>query len=220
MTPNSSHPPIAFKLASPFSIFYGYNDLFQQHLFSLCCTSPTFANNLDQIFTDQIDAFTNDMSDSASAIFVPSHSSSPTNNRAGSTPYVVASPPPDSPTDSEAAWPHQMMLEHIATILGTDVEEVCRHFPTPRSLLPINIPPPCLLTPNVAIPSSPTLQYPGTELENYVDPSYPNSPPSVSPSSPVDPLTLVIIAEGEQYENEEEWENSIAQDPQLCQASP
>jgi len=77
------------------------------------------------------------------------------------------------------------MLEHVATLLGADVEEVHRRFPTPRSLLPINIPPPRPLSPYVAIPSSPTLQYPGTELENYVDPSYPNSPPSVSPS----PLT-------------------------------
>jgi len=78
------------------------------------------------------------------------------------------------------------MLEHVATMLGTDVEEVRHHFPTPRSLLPIDIPPPRLLTPNVAIPSSPTLQYPGTELEHYVDPSYPNSPPSITPSPPAD----------------------------------
>ena len=78
------------------------------------------------------------------------------------------------------------MLEHVATMLGTDVEEVRHHFPTPRSLLPIDIPPPRPLTPNVAIPSSPTLQYPGTELEHYVDPSYPNSPPSVTPSPPAD----------------------------------
>jgi len=160
------------------------------------------------------------MSDAASAIFVPSRSASPTNDRAGSTPYVVASPPPDSPTDSEAAWPHQMMLEHVATMLRTDVEEIRHQFPTPRSLLPIDVPPPCPLTPNVAIPSSPTLQYPGTELEDYVDPSYPNSPPIGSPSSSIDPSTLVIIADGLQYESEEEWENSLGQGPQLCQPSP
>ena len=155
------------------------------------------------------------MSDANSAIFVPSCSTSPTNDCAGSTPYIVASPPPDSPTDSEAAWPYQMMLEHVATILGTDVEEVRHHFPTSRSLLPINIPPPHPLTPNVAIPSSPILQYPGTELENYVDPSYPNSPPSVSPSSLADPSTLVIVTEDEQCKNEEEWENRIMPNPQL-----
>ena len=136
------------------------------------------------------------MSDTTSTIFVPSCSPSLTNDHAGSTPYIVASPPPDSPTDSEAAWPYQIMLKHVATMLGTNVEEVRRHFPTNRSLLPIDVPPPCPLTPNIAIPSSPTLQYPGTELEHYVDPSYPNSPLAVSPSSSTNPLTLVIIADG------------------------
>jgi len=160
------------------------------------------------------------MSDADSAIFVPSRSPSPIDNHAGSTPYVVASPPPDSPTDSEAAWPHQMMLKHVTTILGADIEEVCCRFPTNRSLLPIDIPPPCPLTPNIAIPSSPTLQYPGTELEHYVDPSYPNSPPSATPSSPIDPSSLIIVTDREQYENEEEWENSIAQEPQLHRSLP
>jgi len=158
------------------------------------------------------------MSDATSAIFVPSRSSSPTNDRAGSTPYVVDSPPPDSPTDSEMAWPHQMMLEHVATILGTDVAEVRCHFPTPCLLLPIDIPPPRPLTPNVAIPSSPTLQYPGTELENYVDPSYPNSPPIDSPLT--DPSALVIISDGPQYESEEDHKNSLGQGPQLRRPSP
>jgi len=97
------------------------------------------------------------MSDATSASFVPSCSSSPTNDRAGSTPYVVASPPLDSPTNSEAAWPHQMMLKHVAVMLGADIEEVRRHFPTNRSLLPIDVPPSCPLSPNIAIPSSPTL---------------------------------------------------------------
>jgi len=133
---------------------------------------------------------------------------------------MVASPPPDSPTDSEVAWPHQMMLKHVATMLGTDIKEVHCHFPANHSLLPIDVPPPCPLTPYIAIPSSPTLQYPGTELEHYVDPLYPNNPLSVSPSSPINPSTLVIIAEGEQYENEEEWENHIQHGPQLCYLSP
>jgi len=148
------------------------------------------------------------MSDAASAIFIPSRSPSPAQDSAGGTPYVVTSPPPDSPTDSEMAWPHQMMLEHVATLLGTDVEEVRRRFPTPQSLLPIDIPPPRPLTPNVAIPSSLTLQYPGTELEDYVNPSYPNSPPIESSPLSIDSSTLVIIADGPQYENEEDWENS------------
>ena len=160
------------------------------------------------------------MSDANSAIFIPSRSPSPVDERAGSTPYIVASPPPDSPTNSEVAWPHQMMLEHVVTILGADVEEVCCHFPTNCSLLPIDVPPPCPLTPYVAIPSSPTLQYPGTKLEHYVDPSYPNSPPSVSPSSSIDPSMLVIFTEGEQYENEKEWENCVECNPQLCRLSP
>ena len=87
------------------------------------------------------------MSDADSAIFVSSHSASPTNNRAGSTPYVIASPPPDSPTNSEVAWPYQMMLEHVATIFGMDVEEVHCRFPTNRSLLPIDVPPPHPVSP-------------------------------------------------------------------------
>jgi len=101
------------------------------------------------------------------------------------------------------------MLEHIANMLRADIEEVCACFPTNQSLLPIDVPPPCPLTPNVTIPSSPTLQYPGTELEHYVDPLYPSSPPSISPSSPINPSMLVIIAEGEQYKNEEAWENHV-----------
>jgi len=112
------------------------------------------------------------------------------------------------------------MLEHVSTILGVDMEEVRRHFPDNRSLLPIDIPPPRPLTPYVTTPSSPTLQYPGTELEHYIDPLYPNSPPSVSPTSSIDPSTLVIIADGEQYKNEEEWENHIERSPQLHQSSP
>jgi len=160
------------------------------------------------------------MTDADSAIFIPSRSPSPNQDLAGGTPYVVTSPPPDSPTDSEAAWPHQMMLEHVATMLGTDIAEVRHHFPTPRSLLPIDVPPPHPLTPNVAIPSSPTLQYPGTELEHYVDPSFPNSPPSV-PSSPLTNSSMpVVVTEGEQDKNEEEWEQGIERHPQLRRSSP
>ena len=152
------------------------------------------------------------MSDAASAIFVPSRSASPTNGRADSTPYVVASPPPDSPTDSEMAWPHQMMLEHVVTILGTDAEEVRRHFPTPRSLLPIDVPPPCALSPVFVppapsppfIPGSPIGPYPGSELAEYNDPDFPSEPPSAPFSPPARPSTIVVMADGIQFEDEEE----------------
>jgi len=168
------------------------------------------------------------MSDATSAIFVPSRSTSPINNSAGSTPYIVASPPPDSPTNSEAAWPHQMMLEHVATLLGADIEEVRQHFPDNRSLLPIDVPPPCALSPVFVppapsppfIPGSPNTTYPRSEFEGYVDPVYPESPPSVLSTSSVDPSTLVIIAEGEQYEGEEAWNNRVERGPQLRRSSP
>jgi len=137
------------------------------------------------------------MSDAASAIFVPSRSASPTSDRAGSTPYVVASPPPDSPTDSEAAWPHQMMLEHVATILGADIEEVRQHFPNNRSLLPIDVPPPCAKSPVFIpsapsppyIPGSPVGPYPGSELAEYNDPDFPSEPPS--PRVPLADITPI-----------------------------
>ena len=166
------------------------------------------------------------MSDAASAIFVPSHSASPTNDRAGSTPYVVTSPPPDSPTNSEAAWPHQMMLEHVANLLGADVEEVRNCFPDNRSLLPIDIPPPQPLSPVFVpltpsppfLPGSPIGPYPGTELAEYNDPQFPSEPPSASPSP--NASAMVIIAEGEQYKNKEEWEQSIQRHPQLHRSLP
>jgi len=128
------------------------------------------------------------MSNANSAIFIPSRSPSPTHSRAGSTPYVVTSPPPDSPTDSEAAWPHQMMLEHVSTILGVDIKEVRQHFPTNRSLLPIDVPPPRPLTPIFVppapsppfLPGSPPGPYPGSELAEYNDPDFPSEPPSAS----------------------------------------
>jgi len=168
------------------------------------------------------------MSDANSAIFVPSCSSSPLNERAGSTPYVVASPPPNSPTNSEVAWPHQMMLEHVATILGIDIEEVCHHFPENHSLLPIDVPPPCPESP-VFVPPAPSLPfvpgspiglYPGSELAKYNDPNFPSEPPSISPSSPIDPTMLVIMADGEQYKNEDAWNNRIEHGPQLHHSMP
>jgi len=173
-TPNLFSSPPLPTLASPFTIFYGYNERFQQNLFSIRRTSPTFVNNLTQIFNQQLD----DMTDANSAIFVPSRSPSPTQETAGGTPYVVTSPPPDSPTDSEAAWPHQMMLEHVSTILGVDIEEVRRQFPDNRSLLPIDAPPPRPLSPVFIppapsppfIPGSPAGPYPGTELAEYNNP--------------------------------------------------
>jgi len=168
------------------------------------------------------------MSNATSAIFVPSRSASPTNDRAGSTPYVVTSPPPDSPTDSEAAWPHQMMLEHIANMLGADVEEVCHRFPTPRSLLPINIPPPWAASPVFIppvpsppfLPGSPAGPYPGSELAEYNDPQFPSEPPSTSPSPPINSSMVVVLSEGEQYETEEDWEQGGQELPQLRRSSP
>jgi len=140
------------------------------------------------------------MSDAASAIFVPSRSTSPVGDRAGSTPYVITSPPPDSPTNSEAAWPHQMMLEHVANILGADIAEVRQRFPDNRSLLPIDIPPPRALSPVFVpptpsppyIPGSPAGPYPGSELAEYNDPDFPSEPPS-APFSPSASLSMIVV---------------------------
>jgi len=135
------------------------------------------------------------MSRSSSPIFIPSCSSSPINS-AGNTPYLVTSPPPDSPTNSDLAFPHEQMIEHIAQLLNIEEEEVRRQFPTNRSLLPIDRSPPIptsVLTPNMfmlayasspfndvddykGIISPPTLSYPRTEIEHYVKPNFPNSP--------------------------------------------
>jgi len=164
------------------------------------------------------------MSDATSTIFVPSRSVSPTNNHAGSTPYVVTSPPPDSPTNSEAAWPHQMMLEHMSTMLGVDIEEVRRRFPNNRSLLPIDVPPPCALSPVFVppapsppfIPGSPAGPYPGSELAEYVDPDFPSEPPSTSLSSPTNKSMIVVFADGVRYGLEEEE----TQDAPLRRSSP
>jgi len=224
-TPNYfSSPHRFFTLASPFTIFYNYDNRFQQHLFSICCTSPTFTDNLTQIFQNQFDNMTN----ANSAIFIPSCSLSPNQESAGSTPYVVTSPPPDSPTDSEAAWPHQMMLEHVSTILGVDIEEVCHQFPNNRSLLPINIPPPCVLSP-VFVPPAPSPPflpgslagpYPGSELAGYNDPDFPSEPPSASLSPLTNSSMIVVTMDGEQYETKEDWEQSGQRPPQLRRSSP
>jgi len=138
------------------------------------------------------------MSDAASAIFVPSRSSSLTNEHAGSTPYVVSSPPPDSPTKSEAAWPHQQMIEHVARLLNVAEDEVQKQFPTNRSLLPIDCSPPRASSPIFVppapsppfIPGSPIGPYPGSEFEGYVDPVYPNSPPRL-PLADITPIHQV-----------------------------
>jgi len=147
------------------------------------------------------------MSHLSSPIFIPSRSSSPANS-AGNTPYVVTSPPPDSPANDELTLPHEQMIEHIARLLNIKEEEVCCQFPTTHSLLPIDRSPPAptaVLTPDTlmlayasssfndvddykGIISPPTLSYPRTELEHYVDPNYPNSPPIPSPKPlPVPP---------------------------------
>jgi len=168
------------------------------------------------------------MTDTNTAIFVPSRSPSPTQESAGSTPYVVASPPPDSPTDSEAAWPHQMMLEHVSTMLGVDIKEVRRRFPDNHSLLPIDVPPPRALSPAFIppapsppfLPGSPAGLYPGSELAEYNDPDFPSEPPSAALSPSANSSMIVVIADGEQYENEEQWEQSVQRHPQLRHSSP
>jgi len=139
--------------------------------------------------------------------------------RAGSTPYVVTSPPPDSPTNSEAVWPHQMMLEHVSNILGVDVEEVHRRFPDNRSLLPINIPPPRTQTPVFIppipsppfIPGSPVGPYPGTELAEYNDPQFPSELPTAPSSPPTS--SIVVMADGVRFFDEEELRRSSPRVP-------
>ena len=140
------------------------------------------------------------MSCSSSPIFIPSRLSSPTNS-AGHTPYIVTSPPPNSPTSDEMALPHKQMIEHIAHLLNIEEDEVRHQFPTVFSLLPIDRSPPTptsVLTPDTlmlahistifndidnyeGIPLPTSLSYPGTEFEHYNDPTFPNSPPIPSP---------------------------------------
>jgi len=168
------------------------------------------------------------MTNADTAIFVPSRSPSPTQDSAGDTPYVVASPPPDSPTNSEAAWPHQMMLEHVSNVLGVDIVEVRHQFPDNRSLLPIDISPPQAVSPAFIpstpsppfLPRSPIGPYPGSELAEYNDPQFPSEPPSGSPSLPTNSSMIIITSEGEQYETEEDWEQGGQNPPSLCRLTP
>jgi len=212
-------------VASPYSIFYNYNECFQQYIFSLRHTDE-FTQPLRHLIQvcDQI----NNMSDAASTIFIPSRSLLPTNSHAGSTPYVVTSPPPDSPTESEAAWPYQQMIEHITHVFNITQDKVREQFLINHSLLPIDHSPPRafspIFIPPAPLPSfilgSPIGPYPGSKLAEYNDPNFPSEPPSVLSASPTDPSTLIIIAKGEQYKNEEEWENRVERGPQLHRLSP
>jgi len=214
MIPNkSSSSPSLLKLASPFSIFYSFDERFQQNLFSIRRDHDDLARQpLNHLV--QVCSTIENMSDASSAIFVPSRSTSPVNDRAGSTPYVVSSPPPDSPTDSEAAWPHEMMLQHVATLLGADIEEVRQRFPDNRSLLPIDVPPPRASSPVFVppapsppfIPGSPIGPYPGIELAEYNDPDFPSEPPSASSSPLVDSSMIVVMADGVRHFDEGEEE--------------
>jgi len=100
------------------------------------------------------------------------------------------------------------MIEHIARLLNIEEEEVHHQFPTVCSLLPIDRSPPVpasVLTPDMfmmahlsmtfndvddyeGIHASPNLRYPGTKLENYVDPDYLDNPSTSSPEPlPVPP---------------------------------
>jgi len=144
------------------------------------------------------------MSHLSSPIFIPSCLSSPIDS-AGNTPYIVTSPPLDSPTSDKMTLPHKQMIEHIAHLLNVKEEEVHCQFPTIRSLLPIDRSPPIptsILTPDMlmlttqlinvndyegtSLPA--TLSYPGTEFEQYNKPNFPNSPPIPSPQPlPVPP---------------------------------
>jgi len=95
------------------------------------------------------------------------------------------------------------MLEHVANMLGADVEEVRRRFPTPRSLLPIDVPPPRALSPVFVppapsppfIPGSPIGPYPGSELAEYNNPEFPSEPPSTSFSPLARPSPCVPLAD-------------------------
>jgi len=90
------------------------------------------------------------------------------------------------------------MLEHVSALLGVDVEEVRHQFPNNRSLLPIDVPLPCALSPVFIppalsppfLPGSPVGPYPGSELADYNDPVFPSEPPSISPSPPAEASTI------------------------------
>jgi len=137
------------------------------------------------------------------------------------------SPPPDSPTDSEAAWPHEMMLQHVATLLGADIEEVRQRFPDNRSLLPIDVPPPRASSPVFVppapsppfIPGSPIGAYPGTELAEYNDPDFPSKPPSTFHSPLGESSMIVVMADGVRYFDSDDQDNQSDQPP-LRRSSP
>jgi len=120
------------------------------------------------------------------------------------------------------------MLEHVSNMLGVDIEEVRCQFPDNRSLLPIDVPPPRPLSPVLIppapsppfIPGSPAGLYPGTELAEYNDPQFPSEPPTTSSSPPTGLSMIVVMADGEQYKNKKEWEQSIDRHPQLRRSSP
>jgi len=120
------------------------------------------------------------------------------------------------------------MLEHVSNLLGADIEEVRCRFPDNRSLLPIDVPPPRALSPVFVppapsppfIPGSPAGPYPGSELAEYNDPQFPSEPPTASPSPPTNSSMIIVEASGEQYENEEQWEQRIQRHPQLRRSSP
>jgi len=113
------------------------------------------------------------------------------------------------------------MLQHVATLLGADVEEVRQRFPDNRSLLPIDVPPPRTSSPVFIppapsppyIPGSPIGPYPGSELAEYNDPDFPSEPPSASFSPPARPSMIVVMADGVQFEDEEELRHSSPRIP-------
>jgi len=192
MTYSIKRPPKSLKQSSSFSTLA----FFFKPTFPAYC--PLCVHHLTNPFARYIphDCPTIPMmSCSSSPIFIPSCSSSPANS-ASNTPYIITSHPPDSPTNSKLALPHEQMIVHIARLLNIEEEEVRRQFPTVRSLLPIDQSPPVptsVLTPDTlmmahlsttfndvndyeGIHASPNSGYPGTELTNYTDPNYPNSP--------------------------------------------
>jgi len=120
------------------------------------------------------------------------------------------------------------MLEHVSTLLGVDIEEVRRRFPDNRSLLPIDVPPSCALSPVFVppapsppfLPGSPIGPYPGMELAEYNDPQFPSEPPSTSPSPLAETSMIIVMSDGEQYENEKDWRQDSQRQPQLHRSSP
>jgi len=117
------------------------------------------------------------MSRSSTPIFVPSRSLSPIES-AGNTPYVITSPPPDSPTSDELALPHKQIIEHIARLLNVEEEEIHHQFPTVRSLLPIDRSPP--IPTSVLTPDMLMLAHASTTINDVNDYKGIVSPPTLS----------------------------------------